>query len=454
MEHKAYDELDRIIDRGLAGYAAHEPLAGLEDRVLNRVRLANPAGGAQHASLGLAVPAVAALILVAVLPRSSRAPVADRVPPSRGACRETRAASAGPRRHASPAIRQRVARRPRPLPKRNQFPTPTPLTPEERALIAVAQLPPAGLESVSQYPANPEEIRIEPIEIPPLQIDGNDKESLYAQDDEVEFRTVRARDGGRDLSGPGVEPTKFYKMEFVVKEVEGTKVVNSRAYFMTVPVDAPGRYQAADRFEPAAGCHATTPAAGGFNYIDVGVTSIARSLRELQSDISVYITADISSHSVEPNLPAPVIRQNRWSFNGAGARQEADGSLCLRRHHVQTPDPVGTHRNTPPLSPRGAARVSGSTAAPSPVSIRRRGGNEYLFTPGGSGYNINKSQMSVYLHRGPIELHGWDARARAWHGPTSLRFSSKGCARLIEKLRARPAAGMASFTLTSPESLA
>ena len=41
--------------------------------------------------------------------------------------------------------------------------------------------------------------------------------------------------------GQAVEPTKFYKMEFVVKEVEGTKVVNSRAYFMTVPVEAPGQ---------------------------------------------------------------------------------------------------------------------------------------------------------------------------------------------------------------------
>ena len=43
--------------------------------------------------------------------------------------------------------------------------------------------------------------------------------------------------------------------------------------------------------------------------------------------------------------------------------------------------------------------------------------------------------MSGYSHRGPIELHGWDARAGAWHGPTPLQFSSKGCAKLIDKLR-------------------
>jgi len=43
--------------------------------------------------------------------------------------------------------------------------------------------------------------------------------------------------------------------------------------------------------------------------------------------------------------------------------------------------------------------------------------------------------MSSETHRVPIELHGWDARARAWHGPTPLQFSSKGCEKLIDKLR-------------------
>ena len=43
--------------------------------------------------------------------------------------------------------------------------------------------------------------------------------------------------------------------------------------------------------------------------------------------------------------------------------------------------------------------------------------------------------MSFYVQRDAIELHGWDARAHAWHGPTPLQFSAKDSAKLIDKLR-------------------
>ena len=118
--------------------------------------------------------------------------------------------------------------------------------------------------------------------------------------------------------GQAVEPTKFYKLEFVVKEVEGTKVVNSRSYLMTVPVEAPGQNGPAGG-SIRTGSRVPTPtatgagASAGFNYIDVGVSIDCRTLREFQSDVSMYISADISSHSIEPNLPAPLIRQNKWS---------------------------------------------------------------------------------------------------------------------------------------------
>ena len=110
-----------------------------------------------------------------------------------------------------------------------------------------------------------------------------------------------------------VEPTKFYKLEFVVKEVEGAKVVNSRSYFMTLPVEVPGQPSQNGSIRTGSRLPTPTNPGGGFNYIDVGVSIDCKNLREVQSDVSLYITADISSHSVEPNLPAPVIRQNRWS---------------------------------------------------------------------------------------------------------------------------------------------
>jgi hypothetical protein len=111
------------------------------------------------------------------------------------------------------------------------------------------------------------------------------------------------------------DPTRFYKLEFVVKEVEGAKVVNSRSYYMTMPAESsapnvPGSGSI------RTGSRVPTPTSsngGGFSYIDVGVNIDCKMLREMTSEISVFVTADISSHTIEPTLPAPVIRQNRWS---------------------------------------------------------------------------------------------------------------------------------------------
>jgi hypothetical protein len=113
--------------------------------------------------------------------------------------------------------------------------------------------------------------------------------------------------------GQAVEPAKFYKLEFVVKEVEGTKPVNSRSYFMTVPVEAPGQNGGGGSIRTGSRVPVPTSAGGGgFNYIDVGVNIDCRGVHEIQSEISMYISADISSHTTEPTLPAPLIRQNKW----------------------------------------------------------------------------------------------------------------------------------------------
>ena len=112
--------------------------------------------------------------------------------------------------------------------------------------------------------------------------------------------------------------TKFYKLEFVVKEVDGAKVVNSRSFFITVPVEAPGQnvqgggqIRTSVRFPtPTGGAGAPS---GQFQYNDVGVSIDCKTLHEVQSQVQVYISADISTNSAEPGSPAPVIRQWRWS---------------------------------------------------------------------------------------------------------------------------------------------
>jgi hypothetical protein len=167
------DELDRLIDGGLASYADAEPLAGIEARVLNRVRVARNRRRWLAWGLGLAV---AASVVVGAVSWSGQKTVSKKTPVAlvtglgpQAVSREMAVANI----HRA-GTRAKRANRPRALPKLEQFPTPTPSTVEERALVAFVQRNPqvarqvfADLQKRSEEP-----IDIQPIEIAPLQKDG------------------------------------------------------------------------------------------------------------------------------------------------------------------------------------------------------------------------------------------------------------------------------------------
>jgi hypothetical protein len=98
-------------------------------------------------------------------------------------------------------------------------------------------------------------------------------------------------------------PAKFYKLDFVVKEVEGAKVVNSRAYSMTA---SDGNAKSSIR----AGSKVPSSKA---TYIDVGVNIDVLAIKEIQNRLSFRLLVEITSipgDSAPEN--APLIRQNRW----------------------------------------------------------------------------------------------------------------------------------------------
>lgn len=102
--------------------------------------------------------------------------------------------------------------------------------------------------------------------------------------------------------------TRFYKLDFVVKELEGTKVLNARAYSTIASTDPKGP-----------GCFIRTgnrvpvPASEGkFNYMDVGVNIDCFPPQEVDGELSLRINAEVSSTVQESAAAHPVIRQNRW----------------------------------------------------------------------------------------------------------------------------------------------
>ncbi|MCE5306786.1 MAG: hypothetical protein LLG20_04015 [Acidobacteriales bacterium] len=153
-------ELDRKLDAALAEYANIEPPAGMEQRILARVREAGGSGRIHWWRwVAAAVPALAGLLAVFVYrdlpPVAPPSPVALSVPQAPALVR--------------PVVKRVSRPRPAPLPKREVFPTPTPLSPEERALLQlVAQSPEKAREVLTPVEPKP----IEPIVIEPLNNGG------------------------------------------------------------------------------------------------------------------------------------------------------------------------------------------------------------------------------------------------------------------------------------------
>lgn len=164
------DDLDKLIDVALSVYSRAEPLAGLEDRVVNRVRSAEVSRRRRwHWALAVTVPVLAAILIVVFARQPQPAPVARVTPPP---VRVEIAPPAPPRaaiQHVEqrPAPKIRRPRSPRVLPKKEMFPTLMPLTSEERLLVALAESYPHEL-----LIPRVEEIEIRPIQIAPLQING------------------------------------------------------------------------------------------------------------------------------------------------------------------------------------------------------------------------------------------------------------------------------------------
>ncbi len=185
MKHS--DEFEDILHGALAEYRDAEPLAGLEDRVLCRLRLA-----ADHRRKLLwrwsALAAAAAMLTIAVwLGVSARA----RHTPSPAAATHKPAPPAEPQRKPSvsaaahrgaassvPAVKTARTKQPhvsassprvslQRAPRREEFPMPTPLTSSERSLLALAQTHPAALQGLQEQDID-KQIDIAPIAIEPL----------------------------------------------------------------------------------------------------------------------------------------------------------------------------------------------------------------------------------------------------------------------------------------------
>jgi hypothetical protein len=171
MESNGRETLDNMLDDALACYSGAEPLAGLEERVLHRVR-ASDVTRRRPVRWAFAFALAAALVLVVIVMKTP----SDPPPKPRDIARAEIPALVEQPRIASQHRRSRVAARraPSPRPKQEQFPAPAPLTAEEQALRSFVERDPAEAQQVFAQlrKRTNDPIEIQPIRIAPLRIDG------------------------------------------------------------------------------------------------------------------------------------------------------------------------------------------------------------------------------------------------------------------------------------------
>lgn len=149
---------DELLEKALSTYSSHEPLAGLEQRILQRVHSARP----RRWKLPAVILVAASLVLTFALWRK---------PPQQPAVKRASAALPAPARPTTvqPVPRAALHRHRKHAPPR-AFPTPRPLSAQERALLAFVEKAPKEALIIKKHDPAIEPIRMAEIKIEPLTI--------------------------------------------------------------------------------------------------------------------------------------------------------------------------------------------------------------------------------------------------------------------------------------------
>lgn len=198
MEDKKHEQfVDNLLDASLARRRSGEPRAGLEQRVLARLRAEHEPRPWFRWSWRLAAGLAAFAIVVATAHWARRTVLAPGTPTrsSGSPAMETSkaaaltstlqpdttkpAASHTARRIMSRSMRHVASQRVMIEPRRSVFPSPVPLSEQERLLVTYAKLSPPP-NSLTFHPGDQEieEIQIEPLEIAPLKTEAAQSENV------------------------------------------------------------------------------------------------------------------------------------------------------------------------------------------------------------------------------------------------------------------------------------
>jgi hypothetical protein len=110
---------------------------------------------------------------------------------------------------------------------------------------------------------------------------------------------------------PPKPPTKFFHLEFTVKEIDDGKAPNARSYSMMASTDRgllnTGSIRTGSRvpFEAAP---------GQIQFMELGVNIDCRAVQEIEGQLGLTVIAEISSVASDAGSSSkPVLRQTKWN---------------------------------------------------------------------------------------------------------------------------------------------
>jgi hypothetical protein len=115
---------------------------------------------------------------------------------------------------------------------------------------------------------------------------------------------------GGTVFGDDAVAAKCYKLEFVIKEVESSKILNSRSYSMVISSVDRSNVRAISKV-PFANKQGTSTEV---QQISVGVSIDVHGVKEMDGRLSFTASVDISALKEDGTVQStPVIRQNYWN---------------------------------------------------------------------------------------------------------------------------------------------
>lgn len=205
------------------------------------------------------------------------------------------------------------------------------------------------------------------------------------------------------------DATKFYRLDFVMKEVEQGKVVNSRSYSTMVSTDSS---QARDRGSIRAGTRIPIPlgAPGTENniqYMDVGVNIDCNGVHLNNGQLVLSVNAEVSTLAMDPPREGPMTMAGNQAMMAPMPSKE-------RGNTAQKDGPDGA-MPPPPPPPAGM----GEQPMPAPPQAGK--GEQPLRTPP-PGTRTN--MMLASLRPPVVRQNRWSAVATVPLGKPTTLFAS------------------------------